>query len=156
MSLIQDALKKAERKSVRNTVSDTMPALKEKEPLSWTRFALFLFLVLAISSALLYKISVNFGDAIEEKKISKVAVLNKAANEAPAPNLIKKDLIYSYTAPEPILSGIMYSAQRPLAVINNSLVAEGDELDYIKVIKILSDRVELEFEGKPVTLKLSL
>lgn len=52
------------------------------------------------------------------------------------------------------LTGIIYDEGSPIAVINDEIVHEGDEIEGVKVIKIESERVLLEKDGKPYTLEL--
>lgn len=52
------------------------------------------------------------------------------------------------------LTGIIYDETSPVAVINDIIVHEGDEIEGVKVIKIESEEVLLEEDGESYTLKL--
>jgi len=40
-----------------------------------------------------------------------------------------------------------------MAIINGKLVAEGEEIEGVKVVKITGKRVELEFKGETFSMK---
>lgn len=52
------------------------------------------------------------------------------------------------------LTGIIYDKESPVAVINDIIVHEGEEIEGAKVLEIRSDSVVFEKEGKTYTLKL--
>lgn len=52
------------------------------------------------------------------------------------------------------LTGIIYDETSPVAVINDIIVHEGDEIEGVKVIKIETEEVLLEEEGESYTLEL--
>jgi len=52
------------------------------------------------------------------------------------------------------LSGILYSANTPKAVINNEIVAEGDVINEAEVVEISAVSVTLDSGGRQVKLKL--
>lgn len=56
--------------------------------------------------------------------------------------------------PEFILSQIIYSKSRKLAVINKRMLVEGDRLNNAKVIKISQASVQLKRKGRKIILKL--
>ncbi|MDD5018863.1 MAG: general secretion pathway protein GspB [Candidatus Omnitrophica bacterium] len=51
------------------------------------------------------------------------------------------------------LSGILYSDNERLALINGKVVPEGGTVDGVRVEKIGSDEVELSFEGQKIILR---
>lgn len=53
-----------------------------------------------------------------------------------------------FTADKVIVSGIMYYAENPSAIICGEVVREGDEINGYKVVKIHKEKVELEKNGK--------
>jgi len=58
-------------------------------------------------------------------------------------------------APEQLnLVGILWDADKPLAVINDTVVAQGDMIRDKKVVKIEKETVILEEEGKEIKLRL--
>jgi len=60
---------------------------------------------------------------------------------------------YRFTTGDLSLSGILYDEKRPLAIINEQVVAEGDMLGNKQVIKISQDEVILRDEEKEYRLK---
>lgn len=52
------------------------------------------------------------------------------------------------TANRTMVSGIMYNADEPCAIVYGEVVHEGDKVDGYKVVKIYKDKVELEKDGK--------
>ena len=54
------------------------------------------------------------------------------------------------------LEGIMWDNQKPFAVIDGSVVAEGDFIDGKRVIKIDNESVVLDNQGKKEILKIKL
>ena len=67
-----------------------------------------------------------------------------------------KDYVVSEELPKPekkfILSGIFFSANGAYALVNNQIVRENDLVDGAKVGKITVNSVELNNEGKIITL----
>lgn len=57
--------------------------------------------------------------------------------------------------PEFRLNGILYDAEAgSIAIINNQILREGDSIEGAKLVSILRDEIELEFEGKTINLKI--
>lgn len=54
------------------------------------------------------------------------------------------------------LEGIMWDNQKPFAVIDGAVLAEGDSLDGKKVIKIRNESVILDNQGRQEILKIKL
>jgi len=54
----------------------------------------------------------------------------------------------------PLLSGIMYSPANPRAVINGTMVSEGDQVNDFTILKILPGKVKMSFRDKEIDLKL--
>jgi hypothetical protein len=52
------------------------------------------------------------------------------------------------TANRSMVSGIMYNAEKPCAIVYGEVVDEGDMINGYKVVKIYRDKVELEKDGK--------
>lgn len=52
------------------------------------------------------------------------------------------------------LTGIIYDKESPVAVINDIIVHEGEEIEGAMVLEIRSDSVVFEKDGKTYTLKL--
>ncbi|MFH1690988.1 MAG: DUF5684 domain-containing protein [Candidatus Omnitrophota bacterium] len=52
------------------------------------------------------------------------------------------------------VSGVMFDTQEPMAIINDSLVKEGEEIDGIKVLKITDSRVTFSCQGRIFTKEI--
>ncbi|MFH1995633.1 MAG: hypothetical protein ABIJ27_01395 [Candidatus Omnitrophota bacterium] len=52
------------------------------------------------------------------------------------------------------LNGIMYAAQKPLAIVNDATVSVGDAINGATVVLILENRVILERDGESIALDL--
>ena len=53
-----------------------------------------------------------------------------------------------------IVTGIMYNAEKPCAIVRGEIVYEGDMVDGYRVVKIHSHEVELEKDGKFLTKRV--
>lgn len=60
----------------------------------------------------------------------------------------------SSQAPNLTLNGIMYLRESPRAIINGSMVEEGDSVSGAKIIAINSDNVTLDYNNAEIILKL--
>jgi len=65
--------------------------------------------------------------------------------------IIEKPIQYEMKK-EIVLNGIMYSKNKPLAVINDLVVKEGEEISDIKILKIKPSSVDIETNGEVKTL----
>ena len=54
-----------------------------------------------------------------------------------------------------VLSGIVFSPDQPMAIINKSTVGIGDMVDQAKVITIERKRVTLDYRGSQITLTVT-
>ena len=52
------------------------------------------------------------------------------------------------------VSAILVSQKRRVAIVNGKRVSEGDQVDGATVVKILADRLRLNFHGKEITTRL--
>lgn len=52
------------------------------------------------------------------------------------------------------LNGIVTGAGKPVALINNRVVGEGEMIRGMKLVSVLPDQVQLEKDGRTTTLKL--
>ncbi len=50
--------------------------------------------------------------------------------------------------PDFCVSGIMFDSQEPMAIINDVLVKEGEEIDGANILKITDSKVEFSYKGK--------
>jgi len=87
---------------------------------------------------------------ITEEKISPVKESTASGEtvHSPPPSVINQPDIKIQ------LNGIMYSGSNPLAIINDTIVEEGDIIGNVKVASIQPKSVVLEKDGKPFVIKL--
>lgn len=162
MSIIQEALKKAERKKWAGEAgppqTDTAP---KKMPFRIMPFFLMIFIAVTIFAALQFYLEAGS----KSKKMTKVG-----ADTAPHQEIIYKpvedkkagpdepptSLLTHLESPKPnfILNGIMYLRDVPQAIINNSLVREGDVVSSATVVKINKNSVVLNLNGIEIQLIL--
>lgn len=57
--------------------------------------------------------------------------------------------------PTLLLSGIFSDAEVSYAIINDKIVKEGESIEGARLVSILSNEAELDFEGKPIRLKIN-
>jgi len=161
VSIIAEALKKAQKSSSEGR-SVEIPAPRKKRGVRV--YAIFA----ASGTALLLFIlalSLSVRTLLKEYKTAK-----KAPSESPSYALkadeIKREEI---AEPAPILpafitlaevnkeikvSGIMYTPQKPLVVINDSIWCEGDTVGKFKIIKIERDLIKVDSDGREFTVRL--
>ena len=60
----------------------------------------------------------------------------------------KKHIWDLLTANRGMVSGIIYNADEPCAIVYGEVAHEGDKVNGYKVVKIYKDKVELEKDGK--------
>lgn len=73
---------------------------------------------------------------------------------APVQEKLVSKLLTSESKPTPklALTGIIFEQASPCALINDRIVKEGDVVEGARVIRISSNEVSLEFEGRPIRL----
>ena len=64
------------------------------------------------------------------------------------PNSIQKVQEPEITLPNLVINGLVWNTPTPQAIINAQVVAAGDSIDGIKVLKIDPRSIEVEFKGK--------
>lgn len=197
MSIINEALKKAEKYSLEITKDDkpvfrpldkTYPDIiseNKKKISSVFIISVIFFTVLSIGFITLLILNRNTGapsslsdipdEITEETAVAAVSQdvkgdAKERLTEQPIPvqfvekTIIREDIpeethpvsyvSYKNRKDNLTLSGIMYSRDRPLAVINDLIMHEGEESNGVKVIKIDSASVDVESGGETLTLRL--
>lgn len=170
MSIIYDALKKVEGKSVNQVPKETTP-LKPK-----TNYSIYIIsIVVAIAGFLIA--NKGFEMFVKETK-GKAAKSTKKDEQMPQPQ-------FNFIAPEPaktapattnitpatkidkakdtkkieipryMLNGTFISGKEVYALINNQIVKEGDDIEGAVVIKIERDRAKLKFNDIDIDLSVS-
>lgn len=56
-----------------------------------------------------------------------------------------------FTINRKMVTGIIYNAENPCAIVRGKVVHEGDTINGYKVVKIHRDKVEFEKKGKTIT-----
>ncbi|MGE5280616.1 MAG: general secretion pathway protein GspB [Deltaproteobacteria bacterium] len=75
---------------------------------------------------------------VEEKKVENLAAVTQARNEMP----------------ELTLGGILYSeTEKSAALINGNVIPEGGKVKGVTLVRVLPDKVELEFEGRRIFMR---
>ncbi len=156
MSIINEALKKAAKKQ--------KPQEEHRKSSRLSKHLLIIFATLCFFSGLLFMLTKSYDavnvkkveiaervETVEVKKIGQKIIRKPIAKNV---NQLSEDLVDSYTKPELILSGIMYAKNKSLAVINDIVMKEGDEVSGLKVIKIRPASVDVEYDEELVALRL--
>lgn len=90
--------------------------------------------------------------ATKEKPVEIQAMLHEVGREDPF-SPASENYIPEIRA-ELNLVGIIWDAEKPLAVINDTIVSQGDVIENKKVIKITNEGVVLSEDGREYTLRL--
>ncbi len=153
MSIITEALKKAEKDSV---VLRPPAGSHRRRPIS--KFFLIFFVILSLGSIYFYIIAKDRDtikttsqpqDTIKTEEVKQdIALRPRSIFRRPA-EIIERNVITATT-----LNGIMYVKNKPLAVINDIMMGEGEEIGDIRVVKIRPASVDVERSGKILTLRL--
>lgn len=139
MSIIYEALKKVDK-----------PEKKKKFFLP-RNFLWLVILGLAVYLIISYLLKKEHRLAGEIAKEEKQSQLTPPAAQPPLPVPAAEP---NETTPSFTLSGIVYSQQLPLAVINGQALKKGQDIEGAKILDIQEDKVILEKDGKNITLFL--
>lgn len=88
--------------------------------------------------------------AIEKKKAAqkkKAAEITKATIQAKPVEV---------APPEPpimVISGLVWNSDRPQAIVNNKVIDVGDTIETIQIVAIRKEGIEIEFQGKTITIE---
>jgi len=123
-------------------------------PLQLIFFVVFGFGLAAAGFAFFSK---SFTKTNPPKQPTKTAVLPQTIVEVITPAAVdtaeKMPAEPEKPLPTLTLSGILFGESGSFALINGRVIPEGGKVDGAVVDKISTDRVELSFEGKKITLK---
>lgn len=67
----------------------------------------------------------------------------------------KSSTLELLTTDEVVVTGIMYHAENPSAVVSGRVVYEGDMIDGYKIVRIHRDKVQFEKKGKSFTKRVN-
>ncbi|MCK4464038.1 MAG: hypothetical protein KAU58_06985 [Candidatus Omnitrophica bacterium] len=146
MSIIAEALKKAEKNSA---VLRPPAGLHRKRPIS--KFFLIFFAILSSGSVYFYIITKNANTIQATNQVSEVIKIEEIKQD-----IVKKpaETTERNAVTAPSLKGIMHAKNKPLAVINDIMMGEDEEIGDIKVVKIRPASVDVERNGRILTLRL--
>ena len=159
MSIIQEALKKSKVNGADTRLEK--PDISLKSP---NIFFIVLFLAAAVFAVKWLTVTAPADKAIAEKsKSAEVRVTRSdelvtgALRELATPMRHVKSAFEGNTQvyPNLALNGIMYLAERPQAIINDSVVTVGDTVGGAKVTRINNSSVLLNYNGLEITLTLT-
>lgn len=154
MSIIQEALNKVKRMPLDIGYNNQ----REKR----SNMSLpFLFVVLLAAAALYFFRDAFPGikpAAIKSKEAVPVAAPQAAPSapvNIPAPLQIQANtVVIKNTDPEFIFSGVMFLEDGPRAIINGSVLEEGDTIGGARVERIEREKVFLKYKNEEITLNL--
>lgn len=151
MSIINEALKKTGESIQKNSAQET--GLRNKKPgLKPYLFYLLIFLVGLFLSSLIFSLikrKVEKPVITEPSKTTLIPEKQPQINQA-LPAVMPEE----QNKPEKkfILNGIFFSDNKGYAIVNNQIVKEKDSIEGVNVEKITANTVELNNEGKIVSL----
>ncbi|MBI3312232.1 MAG: hypothetical protein HYZ88_01740 [Candidatus Omnitrophica bacterium] len=140
MSLIADALRKIE------TPAASLPEKETKPPSLWPYRLGLAVSILAVLAGLTW---------VTQRDSSNKAPMKTARSTASLqPSEMASSVLLFKAERQMTLSGIVTGSGKPMAVINNNLVEEGETVRGMKLVRVLPDQVEMEKEGKRTVLRL--
>lgn len=156
MSIINEALKKTEQHIQKNAakvaLANQLPDKKTKSK------KIFLYLLILLCGIILS----NFIFSFLNNRVKTTLPENKTAPLAQQPVIAVAPLPIAQVVNPPeekkpvevnfVLNGIFYSDNNGYALVNNQIVRELDSVDGAKVNKITENSVELDNQGKIITL----
>lgn len=172
MSIINEALKKAEQSIHKNPAKETLPPNTKHAAKPYILYILILVTGLFLSNFIFTLIShkpqgdglASDGQSHKLAKTKTAAALNiiepavkapaKMMASEPSPVIPPAPQLEENEVPETafILNGIFFSDNDGYALVNNQIVRENDLVDGAKVKTITANTIELDNAGKIVTL----
>ena len=160
MSIIHEALKKAQQSLQKKTSAPDGPAITAGRPSRVGNGLFFLILFVIISAAL------SAGYMYWRARPVKTSVVSLTPPAAPPKNItpapvepVKTAVPPADTAPKPVvprpslkIQGIMADPRGNVALINDRVYAEGDDIDGAKIVKISLDSIVISRDGTEETL----
>lgn len=163
MSIIQEALKKAQVEYQVKKTPKTNISFSRRRPMSKTRISKTISLILAITVFIAIVLVARMFLVYAPQSL----VIKKSTPEPPAKIVAPESIVKSKEklvvtpvapalppAPKFILNGIMYLENKPLAIINGYILEEGDSLNGATVLAIDKDYVLLNVKDDKVRLNL--
>jgi len=170
MSIIAEALKKAQKTSLDKKVKRGAEQRKSRRPpIKFDFSRLRIYLIYALSGAAIFFVILSLSllrrtlpkddKTTAEKPAAGSTYVLKAdevkQEEMAGPATILPAYITLTEVNEDIrVSGIMYTPKRPLVLINDSIWGEGDTVGKFKIIKIGRDFIKVDSNGQDFIVKL--
>lgn len=154
MSIINEALKKAEQSIHNNSAKETLPPETKPSAKPYILYILILVAGLFLSNFIFTLLSRTKTPAALKIAESAVKTPTKEIAAKPSPVIPPAPLLEENKAPETafILNGIFFSDNDGYALVNNQIVRENDLVDTATVKTITANTVELDNAGKIITL----
>ncbi|HBG61896.1 MAG: hypothetical protein A2Y03_03075 [Omnitrophica WOR_2 bacterium GWF2_38_59] len=54
--------------------------------------------------------------------------------------------------PRMVISGLVWNSDRPQAIVNNKVIDVGDTIETIQVVAIRKEGIDIDFQGKTITI----
>lgn len=151
MSIINEALKKTGESIQKNSAQETS-GWNKKAGLKLYLFYLLIFLVGLFLSSLIFNLikrKIEKPVIVEPPKTTSIPEKQPQVSQA-LPTVMPEE----QNKPEKkfILNGIFFSDNKGYAIVNNQIVKERDSIEGVNVEKITANTVELNNEGKIISL----
>lgn len=150
MSIINEALKKAEQSIHNNSAKETLPPETKPSAKPYILYILILVAGLFLSNFIFTLLSRTKTPAALKIAESAVKTPTKEIAAEPTPVIPPAPLLEENKAF--ILNGIFFSDNDGYALVNNQIVRENDLVDTATVKTITANTVELDNAGKIITL----
>ncbi|MDD5128988.1 MAG: hypothetical protein PHO40_04990 [Candidatus Omnitrophica bacterium] len=154
MSIINEALKKTEESIQKNSIQGTDGGNKKPGRKPYL-FYLLIFIVGLFLSSLIFSLIKSKVEkpALAEPPVKTASISEKQIQIGQPLSAIKPE---EQEKPEKkfILNGIFLSDNKGYAIINSQIAKEGDSIEGVKVEKITENTVELNNEGKTISLSI--
>lgn len=162
MSIINEALKKAEEHLQKNSAKDNFQAPKPSGPKPFLLYILILLAGLLLSNFVFNLLSHKAGanglaSANQSHKIKNTQTLTppviQTTNPPEPPALISQPAKENTPAESNfVLNGIFFSDNDGYALVNNQIIRENDYVDGAKVSSITANTVKLDNAGQTIIL----
>ncbi len=156
MSIINEALKKAEQSLHNNSAKETLPTAALHPAKPYILYILILVAGLFLSNFIFTLLSQTKTTAAQ-KRVPATPIRPGAALKIAEPAVktpAKEIVLEENKVPETvfILNGIFFSDNDGYALVNNQIVRENDLVDGARIKTITANSVELDNAGKIITL----